>query len=356
MSNQCFITRRGGGSLNKSVIIVKAPTGSTVTCTKGGVVKRATEKNGEWRFNGLDIGTWTLRAEMSGQQPATQNFEIKEFGVYRVTLTFRVTPEFTYTGSYAIVDDNGSQISDFANWKGNWKWRFLTSGTLTITNMYGWNGYVDVFMVGGGGAGGKGVTPDNGTHIGCGGAGGYTITKKRIQLSVGTPYPIVIGSGGSTGNNGGNTTAFSFSAGGGGVGKASNSGGGAGNGGSGGGDMAPGGSDGSDGGGSSGNEGKGQISMPGPNGETGNTREFGEPGGALYAGGGGSSRWGTTTPGDNKGYPGGAGGGGEGGFSNTYKGVDGIQNSGSGGGGSAYNNTTGVGAGGSGIVIARNAR
>lgn len=77
-----------GGSLTKSVIIAKAPTGSTVTCTKGDVVKRATEKNGEWRFNGLDIGTWTLRAEISGQAPVTKDVKITEFGVYRETLEF----------------------------------------------------------------------------------------------------------------------------------------------------------------------------------------------------------------------------------------------------------------------------
>ena len=58
-----------GGDFTKSVIIVTAPTGSTVTCTKGTTVKTATEKNGEWWFKGLEIGTWTLRAEKDGEQP-----------------------------------------------------------------------------------------------------------------------------------------------------------------------------------------------------------------------------------------------------------------------------------------------
>lgn len=35
--------------------------------------------------------------------------------------------------------------------------------------------------------------------------------------------------------------------------------------------------------------GYGQISVPGPNGETGNTREFGESTGDLYSGGGGGT-------------------------------------------------------------------
>lgn len=76
-----------GGSLNKSVIIVTAPTGSTVTCTKGTTVKTATEKNGEWWFKNLDTGEWTLKATLSGQT-ATQTVNITQFDVYRVTMSF----------------------------------------------------------------------------------------------------------------------------------------------------------------------------------------------------------------------------------------------------------------------------
>lgn len=52
------------------------------------IVKTAREKNGEWRFNGLDLGTWTLRAEKSGYSPAVLEFKITEFGVYRVALNY----------------------------------------------------------------------------------------------------------------------------------------------------------------------------------------------------------------------------------------------------------------------------
>lgn len=71
----------------KSVIIVTAPTGSTVTCAKGTTVKTATEKNGEWWFRNLDIGEWTLKATLSGQT-ATQTVNITQFDVYRVTMSF----------------------------------------------------------------------------------------------------------------------------------------------------------------------------------------------------------------------------------------------------------------------------
>lgn len=45
-------------------------------------------KNGEWRFNNLDMGLWFVKAEMSGQNPDTAEVDIKEFGVYRIKLSF----------------------------------------------------------------------------------------------------------------------------------------------------------------------------------------------------------------------------------------------------------------------------
>lgn len=61
-----------------------------------------------------------------------------------------------------------------AVYKGNWKIRFLTSGTLTFTKLNGWNGQLDVFFVGGGGAGGNGIwDKKNGqANTGDGGSGG----------------------------------------------------------------------------------------------------------------------------------------------------------------------------------------
>lgn len=290
MSNQCFITRRGGGTLTKSVIIAKAPTGSTVTCTKGDVVKRATEKNGEWRFNGLDVGTWTLRAEMSGKEPATLNFEIKEFGVYRVELTYFLTAaDFTFSGvkgtDYEIVQDDGTVIpeQDYTKHK-DWKAKVFT--TITVTPKRDCD--VDVFAVGGG----------SGSYSFNSGAGGYTKTQK-VHLTAGTPYTIEVGSGGaykSSGNkagDGGTTSGFGVTASGAKGAYSNSSADGRG------GDGASGGCGYADGGkrigGVDGNDGQdgpwqkkgyGQRTKPGPNGETGSTREFGEPGGALYASGG----------------------------------------------------------------------
>lgn len=329
-----------GGSPNKSTIIVTAPTGSTVTCKMGSTTKTAAEKNGVWTFGGLDLGTWTITSTKGGDS-ATQDVSITRLTVEYVTIVYRITPEFTYTGDYEVVDDSDNPISDFAGWKNNWKIRFLTSGTFTVTKLNGWNGQLDVFLVGGGG----GTKWSVGSKIHSGGAGGgYTQTGKAITVTTNTPYQIDIGAGGIGAADGGTTSAFGLSAGGGGesptgsAGAAGGSGGGgyvhanasgtsasgAGNGGSDGSDGITAGSGGGDGG-------KGQGTT---------TREFGEENGKPYAGGGaGASNKGSVSP------VGGAGGGGD-------MGSDGATNTG-GGAGNALNGTHN---GGSGIVVVRNAR
>lgn len=326
-----------GGSPNKSTIIVTAPTGSTVTCTMGSITKTAPEKNGVWTFGGLDLGTWTITSTKGGDS-ATQDVAITRLTVEYVTIVYRITPEFTYTGDYEIVDDSDNAISDFVNWKSNWKIRFLTSGTLTFTNLNGWDGKLDVFLVGGGGAGGQGWN-----SAGAGGGGGYTKTVKAVTVTANVAYPIVVGAGGTVtstakSGDGGTTSAFGSSASGG-------SGGGGinqdsvawvgGNGGSGGADYPHryGGTDGSNA--SSGGTGQGTT-----------TKEFGASDGKLYSGGGSSGTniyGGETTIGavdETAGAPG----------------ITPPANRGGGGGGSnhsSYNNAT---AGGSGIVIIRNKR
>ena len=350
----------GGGSPNKSTIIVTAPTGSTVTCKMGSTTKTATEKNGVWTFGGLDLGTWTITSTKGGDS-ATQDVVITRLTVEYVTIVYRITPEFTYTGDYAIVDDSDNPISDFASWKGNWKIRFLTSGTLTFTKLNGWNGQLDVFLVGGGGSGAVAAW-QNGDGCG-GGAGGYTKTVKAVTVTVGVAYPIVVGAGGNRatpdsnlGKKGGDTSAFGISASGGEgggnyAGGAGGSGGGAGTWGNNH-TAGDGGSDGSDGENAAHDSG----TFIGGKGQGTTTREFGESSGNLYAGaGGGAFHGGGTSGTSGTSGSGGAGGGGDG---SKNIGTDGTTNTGGGGGGSGKAAASGdVGsAGGSGIVIARNAR
>lgn len=229
-------------------------------------------------------------------------------------------PVFSYTGSYKLLDDGD----------GNWRIKFFSSGKLTVTSGMP---SIDVFCVGGGG-GGSTVGYTEG--YGGGGGGGYTSTAKNVQVTAGTEYDIVIGSGGAgislgQSSDGGTTTAFGCSANGGkGGAHAGGDGGSGGARGHGGEEGEQGGTDGSDGGGvyhATYTPGKGQGTT---------TREFGEDGGTLYSGGGSGLDYDGSWPApiDET-----AGGNGR---------ADGVDNRGGGG--------SNGGSGGSGIVVIRNVR
>jgi len=82
---------------------------------------------------------------------------------------------------------------------------FNSSGTFTVTSA-GADGAIDYLIVAGGGSGGD--------HNGGGGGAGGLLTGSTT-VSAGTGYSLVIGSGGSRGNPGGdgaNSTAFSLTA------------------------------------------------------------------------------------------------------------------------------------------------
>ncbi len=158
-----------------------------------------------------------------------------------------VYPNFTYTGTYTIIDEED----------GNWKIKFLSSGSLTMLNDVD----IDLFMVGGGGGG----------YVGGGGAGGYTATLRQIPLTAGV-YVITIGAGATGGSEtapsaGGTTKLGDYSIGGGKWNGSQSAGG------SGGAYSGKGASD-----GASTENGLGQGTT---------TREFGENTGVLYSGGGG---------------------------------------------------------------------
>lgn len=121
-----------GGDFTKSVIIVTAPTGSTVTCTKGTTVKTATEKNGEWWFKNLDIGTWTLKATLSGQT-ATQTVNITQFDVYRIAMAyFKAYIVVTYpSGSTCTCSKDGKTLTA-PNTSGSYTFTVDSTGTWTV--------------------------------------------------------------------------------------------------------------------------------------------------------------------------------------------------------------------------------
>lgn len=251
------------------------------------------------------------------------------------TLTVRdPAMHYTYTGAQEFSYEGNN---------GDWKIKLKTSGVFRFTSLGNWNGLIDVFCVGGGCAGGSGYW-DAGNGYGKAGSGGYTTTQKSVQSAANTSYNIVIGAGGQGAfASGGNTTAFGVTAGGG-----TKLYGGSGGAAYGNRDVNNGGSDGGNGDPQdAANIGIDHWGSPG-RGQGRTTREFGEPTGTLYAGGGGAGGNGSAQA------HGGAGGGGNGAW-NGHQPTSGEENTGGGGGGMYYG-LTNVGKGGSGIVVIRNHR
>ena len=337
----------GGGT--GCTLTITAPVGATVTVSKDGKSKPSkVATTGTVVFKGLETGTWTITITKTDEKPASKTILIT--ADYSDTINFDVLPKFTYTGDYEIVNDDNEAIETSS---GNWKIRFLTSGTLVFSVLNGAENGIDVFLVGGGGGGGKSQKQSVGSG---GGGGGYTNTQKNTAITAGTSYGIVIGAGGASAVAGGNTSAFGAAANGGAAGNGANGGAG-GSGGGGGGYSkdyagANGGSDGS-------TPDKVTSGGTGGAGQSATTREFGDTNGKLYAGGGGGgsgiSGGGTAS----EAGAGGANGGGAGGVKDV--GADGEANTGGGGGGGGQKTASGKtaengGSGGSGIVVIRNAR
>jgi len=286
---RCFLYRSNASAVEKGEIIVTAEVGATVTCSNGEVTKTETATNGTCIFPKLSEGTWTIKTTQNGEtitETVVMDYPRRIFVVLANNI-----PAFTYTGDFAIVDDDDNPITQSRN---NWKVRFLSSGVLTFSNLKGAINGIDVFLVGGGGGGGYGKS------FASGGGGGYTKTEKGVAVAVNTPYEIVVGEGGTPVNSGsetygGESSAFGFSADGGQSGEAYasyNANGGAG--GSGGGAGMIGGDDHVSGDGHGGEDGAdggsvkhGSTTGRGGNGQGTTTREFGEPTGKLCAGGGG---------------------------------------------------------------------
>lgn len=319
---------------------------------------------------------------------------------------FTVTiPLATITGgtvSVGYTDSEGNNFRSSPPYVGGYTVYVFTAGTATFTTSAYFPQYVSYLVVGGGGAGGAGDS--GGSGGGGGGAGGY-LTGYR-SITAGTPYTVVVGSGGTgtatIGNSGAassiNGTGISLSAAGGGggannfvAGAAGGSGGGGGlrrgdttgvggagntpsttpdqgnaggaalffetggqgRGGGGGGALARG----------SGGYGNSQLNSnfavgPGATGGSGVINTIRGTGVVVYSGGGGGGGY------DRLFGIGGSGGGGAGSGStgttiaagyNTI-GTAGTANTGGGGGGTASGTSAGTlvgGAGGSGIVILR---
>lgn len=207
-------------------------------------------------------------------------------------------PRFTFVPTNPNAAPGFTYINDG---HGDWRIKFLTSGTLTFQSSISHG--IDVFLVGGGAGGVSWVSVMVAT---AGGGAGYTKTQKGVAVTRETVYSITIGAGGvkksasgsgngsATGNAGGSTSAFGYTANGGGAAKAGYryypetynynwaDGGNGGSGGAAGGNGV--------GGTNGGNGTSGDVERPTVGtGQGTTTREFGENSGTLYATGGGKN-------------------------------------------------------------------
>lgn len=196
-------------------------------------------------------------------------FAIGKNGKYKDPVVKNYTPAFlprySYTGDHQLIKDENN----------HWRIKFLSSGVLEWLSE---DAQIDVFLVGGGGSGSAG-----------GGGGGYTQTHKKQTLEKNQRVQIYVGAGGEDGSGGTSYYGNLYAQG----GTSTRLNGIGGDGGSGGGggerESDPSNPSGTAGrGGSDGGNGEDLSSYSyGGRGQGRTTREFGEPEGALYSGGGG---------------------------------------------------------------------
>jgi hypothetical protein len=294
----------------------------TVSNTKK-TYSQTTDAYGNAVFRKLKKGLWSVIVRKDSEEA---NYSVNVGRNQNNALNINAIPEFSYTGSYQIVDDNGNIISSAVK---NWKVRLLTSGTFIFKKLNNAADGIDVFCVGGGGGGVDSKALQYEGTGGGGGGSGYTTTRNKIFVPVNQDNGITVGYGGNRNGyydyrtRGGTTTAFGVTAQGGYSGYVYSGGDGGSGGGSAGFYAVSGGIDG-------GNGVSYSSEWNGGLGQGRTTREFGT--GALYASGG-------------------SGGGTQG---DTYNGASGGNNTGNGGSGGTNGGLGG--SGGSGIVVIRNAR
>lgn len=111
-----------GAGVSGAVIVVTAPTGSTVTATLDGTVYNAQEVNGTWTFKVRKFGTYTVTATL-GSQTARTTVEVAEKKTYEVALAYTLSVSISGTvdasGYNCYVQINnviyGNRLSSVSN-------------------------------------------------------------------------------------------------------------------------------------------------------------------------------------------------------------------------------------------------
>ena len=108
-----------GAGVSGAVIVVTAPTGSTVTATLDGTVYTAQEVNGTWTFKVRKFGTYTVTATL-GNQTSNTTVDVTEKKTYNVALTYTLSVSISGTVSasgqncYVLINNvtYGNRMND----------------------------------------------------------------------------------------------------------------------------------------------------------------------------------------------------------------------------------------------------
>lgn len=124
-----------------AVIVVTAPTGSTVTATLDGVVYTAQEVNGTWTFKVRKFGAYTIKATL-GNQSASTTVNVTEKKTYEVTLAYTLSVSISGSvdsgGNNCYVYINNMHYGNKANYITNFPANItITQGTLIQVGMSG---------------------------------------------------------------------------------------------------------------------------------------------------------------------------------------------------------------------------
>lgn len=92
-----------GAGVSGAVIVVTAPTGSTVTATLDGTVYTAQEVNGTWTFKVRKFGTYTINATL-GDQTSSTTVNVTEATTYEVTLAYTLSVSISGTVNASSYD------------------------------------------------------------------------------------------------------------------------------------------------------------------------------------------------------------------------------------------------------------
>lgn len=124
-----------------AVIVVTAPTGSTVTATLDGTVYNAQEVNGTWTFKVRKFGTYTVTATL-GTQTASTTVNVTEARTYEVllayTLSVSISGKLAASAYYCYVQINnvyyGNRNNKVTNFPANIN---IEPGTEILVGMNG---------------------------------------------------------------------------------------------------------------------------------------------------------------------------------------------------------------------------